>query len=236
MINFFIAVFATRSITSLLSIVRGTGAKIRIEAMGITTRPEMEKLLVTMTGHDPLEKLMPCLEMLAKPRMTVIFVFPYPIDSRSYFQDHRITVESAIHATAIGRKVVARYNWDAQKELAQRIIAPAVDVLQNKGVEVEIHLCAGSLAKVIRNYSVDKDIHWIISQFPRPGLAGYLSAKSLVPSGWSSHLLSVRADRDPSGRQRQETLPARHRYPVSVWCSGQRVPVSASERKGNNDS
>jgi hypothetical protein len=87
-----------------------------------------------------------------------------------------------------------------------------------------------------RFYSVDKDIHWIISQFPRPGPVGYLSAKSLVPPGWSSHLLSVRADRDPSGRQRQETLPARHRYPVSVWCSGQRVPMSASERKANNDS
>jgi hypothetical protein len=65
---------------------------------------------------------------------------------------------------------------------------------------------------------------------------GYLSAKSLVPSGWSSHLLSVRADRGFAGKQRQETLPGRHRYPASVWCSGQIVPVSASERKGNNDS
>jgi hypothetical protein len=194
----------------------------------------MEKLLVTMTGHDPIEKLMPCLEMLAKPGMTVIFVFPYPIDSWSYFRDHRITVESAIHATAVGRKVVQRYNWDAQKELARRIIAPAVDALQNKEVEVEIHLFAGSLVKVIRNYSVDKDIHWIISQFP--GLVGYLSAKRLVPLDWSSHLLSVRADRRFSGKQRQETLPARHRHPASVWCSGQGVPVSASERKENNDS
>src|SRR5215475_2267005 len=155
---------------------------IRIEVIRIATRPEMAKLLVTMTGHDPIEKLMPCLEMLAKPGMTVIFVFRYPIDSWSYFRDHRITVESAIHATAVGRKVVQRYNWEAQQESAQRIIAPAVDVLQNKGVEVEIHLCAGSLAKVIRNYSVDKEIHWIISQFPRPGLVGYLSAKRLVPS------------------------------------------------------
>ena len=26
-----------------------------------------------------------------------------------------------------------------------------------------------------------RDIHWIISQFPRPGLAGYLSAKAWCP-------------------------------------------------------
>ena len=164
----------------------------------------MEKLLVTMTGHDPIEKLMSCLEILARPAMTVIFLFPYPVDSSSYFRDHRITVESTIHATAVGRKVVQRYNWDAQKELAQRIIAPAVGALQNKGVEVEIHLCAGSLTKVIKNYSVDKDIHWIMTQLPRPGLIGYLSAKSLVPLGWSSHLLSVRADLSFSEKQRQQ--------------------------------
>ena len=46
----------------------------------------MEKLLVTMTGHDPIEKLMSCLEILARPAMTVIFLFPYPVDSSSYFR------------------------------------------------------------------------------------------------------------------------------------------------------
>ena len=138
----------------------------------------MEKLLVIMTEHDPVQKLMPCLETLARPGMAVIFLFQYPVDSRSYFRDHRITVESARHATAVGRNVVHRYDWEAQKELAQQIMAPAVGALQNKGVQVEIHLCSGRLAKVIKNYSVDRDIHWILTQFPRPGLFGYLSAKT----------------------------------------------------------
>ena len=179
----------------------------------------MEKLLVTMTGHDPIEKLMPCLGILARPGMTVIFVFPYPVESWSYSRDHRITVESAIHATAVGRKVVERYNWDAQKEVAQRIIAPVVGALEDNGVKVEVHVCASSLAKIIKNYSVDKDIHWIVSQLPRPGFIGYWSAKRLVPSGWSSHLLSVRGDRSFSRKQRQQdSLWARHRYPASFWC------------------
>lgn len=195
----------------------------------------MEKLLVTMTGHDSIEKLMRCLEILARPGMTVIFVFRYPVDSSSYSRDHRITVESAIHATAVGRKVVERYNWDAQKELAQRVIAPVVGALEDKGVQVEIHVCASSLAKIIENYSVDKDIHWIVSGLPRPGLIGYWSAKRLVPAGWSSHLLSVRTDRSFPGKKRQHTLPARHRYLLHPVVSSQRVPASASERKENND-
>jgi hypothetical protein len=170
------------------------GVKVGIEAIGITTRPKMEKLLVVVTARDPIEKLLPCLEILARPGMSVIFLFQYPVDSRSYFLDHRITVESARHATAMGRKIADRYNWEAQKELAQQIIAPALGALQNQGVQVVTHLRSGSLAKIIKNYSADQDIHWIITQFPRLGLLGYLSVKSVVPFGWSSYLLSVRSD------------------------------------------
>src|SRR5262249_34246445 len=192
----------------------------------------MEKLLVTMTGHNPIEKLMPCLELLAIPGMTVIFALPYPVESLSYSRDHRITVESANHATAVGRKV-ERYNWDAQKEVARRIIAPAVGPLKNKGLQVEIHVCASSLAKIIENYSGDKDIQWIVSELPRSGLIGYWSAKRLVPSGGSSHLLAVRADRSFSRRKRQrDTLPVRHRYLLHSFLSNQRVPVSVREKKG----
>jgi hypothetical protein len=163
-------------------------------SQGIAVRPAMEKLLVIMTQNDPVEKLLPCLESLVRPGMAVIFLFQYPVDSRSYFRDHRITVESARHATAVGRDIVHRYDWDAQKELAQGIIAPAAGALHNQGIHVEVHLYAGRLAKAIKNYSVDKDIHWIVTQFLCPGLIGYLSAKTLVPPGWSRYLLSVRAD------------------------------------------
>src|SRR5262249_50071743 len=141
----------------------------------------MEKLLVTMTGHDPIEKLMPCLELLARPGMTVIFAFPYPVESSSYSRDHRITVESAIHATAVGRKSAGAIQLGRTERGSRRIIAPAVGPLENKGLRVEIHVCASSLAKIIDNYSVDKDIQWIVSELPRPGLIGYWSAKRLVP-------------------------------------------------------
>jgi hypothetical protein len=165
----------------------------------------MEKLLVTMTGHDPIEKLMSCLEMLARPGMRVIFLFQYPVDSWSYFRDHRITVESAGHATAVGRTVAHRYNWETQKERARQMIAPAVEALEARGVEVEIHLYSGRWAKIIKSYSVDKEIHGIVTQCPHPGLIGYWSAKIRVPLGWSSHLLSVRSDPSFSENKRQQS-------------------------------
>jgi hypothetical protein len=165
----------------------------------------MEKLLVTMTAHNPIETLMPCLEILARPGMTVIFLFQYPVDSWSYFRDHRITVESARHATAVGRAVAHRYNWEAEKERARLMIAPAIQALEGRGVGVEIHLCSGGWAKTINQYRLDKDVRWIVTQFPRPGLLGYWSAKTMVSSGWYSHWLSVRVDTSFADKQQNHT-------------------------------
>jgi hypothetical protein len=162
----------------------------------------MEKLLVTMTAHNPIETLMPCLEMLARPGMTVIFLFQYPVDSWSYFRDHRITVESARHATAVGRAVAHRYNWEAQKERARLMVAPAIETLEARGVEVEVHLCSGRWARAINQYRLDKDVRWIVTQFPRSGLTGYYSARTMVPFGWSGYLLSVRCGPDFSQKER----------------------------------
>jgi hypothetical protein len=164
----------------------------------------MEKLLLTMAGHEPVEELMPCLETLVRPGITVMFLLPYPVESRSYLLDHWVTTESVRDAMAVGRKIQRRYDWEAQKELAWQIVAPAAAALEARGVGVEVHLYSGSRAKVIKNYTVDKDIHWIMTQFSPPGFIGYLSAKALVPSGWSSHLLSVRSGPKFSQKQRQQ--------------------------------
>jgi hypothetical protein len=193
----------------------------------------MEKLLVTMTAHNPIEMLMPCLEVLAKPGMTVIFLFQYPVDSGSYFRDHRITVESARHATAVGRTVAQRYTWEAQKERARQMIAPAVDVLATKAVRVEVHLCSGPWAKVINKFSSDKDIRWILTQCPHPSLMGYLSAKNLVPLGWSGHLLCVRGDPDFSRKRATgKSESTKDWYSWLIDCSaGEVVQKTYEERQ-----
>jgi hypothetical protein len=161
------------------------GVRVRIEFGTCEARDG--KLLVIMTEHDSVQKLMPCLETLARPGMAVIFLFQYPVDSRSYFRDHRITVESARHATAVGRDIVYRYDWEAQKELAQQIMAPVVGNLQNKVSPGRIHLYSGRLAKAIKNYCVDSDIHWILTNFhvrfdrlfSQPGLVRFVGGPAI---------------------------------------------------------
>jgi hypothetical protein len=175
----------------------------------------VEKLLVPVKKHDLIEKLTPCLDVLVRPNMTVIFLFQYPVDSGSYFRDHRINVESVRQATAVGRTIAQRYTWEAQKERARQIIAPAVKALEARGVRAEVHLCSGRWAQAINKYSLDQEIRWIVTQPPRPVLTGYWSANTLVPSGWSGCLLSVRPGPDFFQKERQ-----RGHSSTKNWHSG----------------
>jgi hypothetical protein len=166
----------------------------------------MEKLLLTMAGHEPIEELMPCLEPLVRPGLTVMFLLPYPVEPWPYLLDHWVTAESVRDAIAVGRKIQRRYDWEAQKELAWQIVAPAAAALEARGARVEVHLYSGSRAKVIKKYAVDKDIHWIMTQFPRPGLIGYVSAKTMVPTGWSGYVVSVRCGQTFPGKNGSEVI------------------------------
>ena len=158
------------------------------------TRPKMQKILVTMTRHNPIEDLMQCLETLARPGMTVIFLFPYPVEWLSYLCDHWVTTESARAAMATGRNLLGRYSREAQTKLAWKRVAPAAAALKKKQVQVEMRLYSRSLRKVVRDYSADEDIHWIVTEVPRGGWVSYLWAKSMLPFGWTGHLLSGRVE------------------------------------------
>jgi hypothetical protein len=154
----------------------------------------MQKILVTMTRHNPINDVMHCLELLARPGMTVMFLFPYPVEGLSYFCDHWVTTESARAAMATGRSLLDRYSREAQTRFAWELVAPAAAALQRKQVQVEIHLDSRSLRKVVRDYGTDENIHWIVTEIPRGGWVSFLLAKTMLPLGWTGHLLSERVE------------------------------------------
>jgi len=154
----------------------------------------MKKIVVSLTRKDSVKDMMPCLELLTKPGMAVIFLFPYPAEWWSYVCDHWVTTESVGAAMTAGRTLAHRYSCEVQTELAREIAAQAAAVLTKRQVQVEVHLYSDSLRRVLRDYGADKDVVWMIRDIPRRGWFSYLLIKSLLPSGWSGHLLSGRVE------------------------------------------
>lgn len=151
-----------------------------------------EKILVALKRDGQIDEIVSYVQEVWKPAMRVIFLFPYPIDSWSYFRDHWIEADSARGALLAAKEIMERDSWEAQRKRAAQMLAPALRALQNKGVEVEVDLYAGSVRRVVQDYMTDKDIHWIVMAPLGGGWFGYFLAKAVAACGWSSCL--------PSGR------------------------------------
>ena len=50
------------------------------------------KIFVGLSPRDPVEEIIPYLERLAKPGMTVVCLVRYPVERRDYLRDHWVTL------------------------------------------------------------------------------------------------------------------------------------------------
>lgn len=122
------------------------------------------RILVPLERGDRIEDLIPYLEELAKPGMRVVFLISYPVESRLYLRDHWVTTESIKEAMMAGRRIMHRYSWEVQKELAEQRVSPAREALCKMEMEVTVDVYAGSLRKVIGEYKANGDLHLIMER------------------------------------------------------------------------
>ena len=120
------------------------------------------KILVGLGPQDQVEEIIPYLERLAKPGMKVVCFIRYPVESRDYLRDHWVTTDSTRSAMAAGKKLMARYSWDAQKRLAEEKVVPVSEAMHKKAVNVEVRLYTGSLQTMVLDRSVEDDVRWVI--------------------------------------------------------------------------
>jgi len=111
------------------------------------------EILVAVKGGDPIEEIVPYLEKITQPGVRVLFLIPYPVESRLYWRDHWVTAESARKVMLVERRVNDRYSWEMQKGLAEEKISPARKALQKRRVDVAVEVYTGSLRKKIREYT-----------------------------------------------------------------------------------
>jgi hypothetical protein len=137
----------------------------------------METKIVTAIDRlDEAGEAIPCLENLAKPGMTAIFLLRFPLQFWPYLRDHWVTTESVRTAAERGRENLAKYSRKAQQELADQKLAPLRTALGNKGVVVKIEFYTGSLQATLIKYCGDPQVIWIVLPISRGGLFTQLRA------------------------------------------------------------
>jgi hypothetical protein len=111
------------------------------------------QILVSLSSHDRIEDLIPQIEQTAKPGTKVTFLMRYPVDPWAWLRDHWINSESAKDAMAAGKRVLETYSYDAQKQLADKMVLLARNTLSRMGVEVAVDVYTGRFRTVVKGHT-----------------------------------------------------------------------------------
>jgi len=120
------------------------------------------EILVLLRRHDRIEEILPYIEKIAQPGMRIVFLIPYPVQLWPWVRDHWVTTESPREAMVAGREIMAKYSWEAQKELADQKIFLARGVLHKKQVDVAVNLCGSSMRRAVKDHSVDREARCVL--------------------------------------------------------------------------
>ena len=110
------------------------------------------QILVPFNSNLRIEDTFSAIKETAKPGMTVVFLFRYPVNRWTWFRDHWVTTASLDTATRAGRTITERYSWAEQRALAEERVAPWRYALEKIGVSAAVDVYAGSLSSVVEKY------------------------------------------------------------------------------------
>src|SRR5262245_25226657 len=126
-----------------------------------------KKILVPLGLYDRTEEMIPYIEKVARPGMQVVFLVRYLMDGIGLRKE-----EYGMRAALEAKNLVNYYSWEGNLEKAKQQVAPTCEALRAKGIEAEIDVYAGSLKKAVRTYTLNGDMHLIIT---RAGIGDWIA-------------------------------------------------------------
>jgi hypothetical protein len=110
------------------------------------------QILVALKNRYRMQEILPLIQRIAKPGMKVTFLVPYPIDCWAWLRDHWVETESVRNAVSAGKRIIAPYSWEEQKQLAERRISVAREAL----------VLQGRFRKTLREYVLNDDFQYVL--------------------------------------------------------------------------
>jgi hypothetical protein len=118
-----------------------------------------KKILVSLGQNDRTAEMIPYIEKVARPGMKVVFLMRYPLGGIKW-----PTKEPDTETASEVNELLDYYSWEANLKRAKAEIAPAVEALRPKGVEVAVDVYAGSLKQAVRSHTRNGDVHLIMTR------------------------------------------------------------------------
>ena len=128
-----------------------------------------EKILVPLKRHDRVDEVIPYIEKVTQPGMSVVFLIHDPVNSLKWLQAYCGIMQCGLEKTMAIRRMVESYSAKMRRQLTHQKVFQTCEALHKLGVKVAVEIYAGSLRKTLRSYVIGGDVGLIVM---RPGI-GY---------------------------------------------------------------
>ena len=128
-----------------------------------------EKILVPLKRHDRVEEVIPYIEKVTQPGMSVVFLIHRPVNGLKWLQAYCGIMQSGLEKTLAIRRMIESYSAKMRGQLAQRKVFHTCGALHRVGGKVAVEIYTGSLRKTLKSYVLHGDVDLIVM---RPGI-GY---------------------------------------------------------------
>ena len=132
------------------------------------------EILVALKSEDRLSQMIPYIEEIAQPGMKVIFLIGFrPQTTSKTWRYNSLGLrgfEEARFAGDLEKPMFAGENirgtalMEEQRLSAEHKVFLAMEALHRKGVKLTVNVYAGSLKKVVRNYTSNGNVHFIVKR------------------------------------------------------------------------
>jgi hypothetical protein len=151
------------------------------------------KIIVPLKKHDRLDEIVPCIEEVAEPGASVVFLIRHPVSGFKWLQAYAAISQCGIGTALAIRRMAQSYSRRMRMQLAGQKVFSACEALHRLGLTVTVDIYAGSLSKALSNYASHENVQLVVMQ---PGigqriasyLQGIVSIRSIIRHPFSSSM------------------------------------------------
>jgi hypothetical protein len=132
------------------------------------------QILVALKSEDRLSQMIPYIEKIARPGMKVVFLIGFRPRAAAktpqynslglrYLEDARF-VGDLEKPTFAGENISGTALMEEQRLSAEHKVFLALEALRKQGVELTVDVYAGSLKRVVKNYTRNGNVHFIVKR------------------------------------------------------------------------
>jgi nucleotide-binding universal stress UspA family protein len=127
-----------------------------------------QKILVPLRRYDRIEEIVPYLEEVTQPGMSIVFFIQHSVNGFKWLQAYCAIMECGTRNSVALTRMAESYSVETRRHLAEQRVFQTCKDLQRLGVKVAVEVYSGSRRKALRTYVRSEKVDLIVM---RSGIA-----------------------------------------------------------------